>query len=536
MSQPAASGPGSGLPRVLVVGTGFGGIGLAARLVEAGYPVTVLEKADGVGGVWRENTYPGCACDVPSHLYSLSFAPNPDWSRRYSPGPEILRYLEGVAARSGVLPHVRFEVEVAEAAYDEGAAVWRVTSTAGETFEAEVLVPAVGQLSRWEWPRIHGLESFRGEVMHSAGWRPEVPLNGRRIAVVGTGASAVQFVPEIAPLASRLTVFQRSAPWVLPRLDHRYSRLGRRLTTRIPALQRAFRSAYFGLTEFFGVGLLRSPRIGRVLEQACRAWLRHQVPEPELRRKLQPDYGLGCKRVLFTSTFLPALRRPNVRLVTEPIAEVTPGGIRTADGVEHPADVLVLGTGFATTELLAPLRITGAGGRTLQQAWANGAAAYYGLTVPGFPNLFVLYGPNTNLGSGSIVVMLEAQMRYVLDALRRITPGSALDLRPEVLTGFDAEVQRRLNASVWAGCASWYRAPDGRIVTNWPGLPSEYVRRARFSAADYRVLTTSGPVAAQGETPVAEPVVEPVAGPVPVSTAASGRGSGDGDQRPSTTA
>ena len=522
MRQSEDAGARQGLPRVLVVGAGFGGIGLAAHLIEAGYPVTVLEKASGVGGVWRENTYPGCACDVPSHLYSFSFAPNPDWSRRYSPGPEILRYLEDVAARTGVLDRIRFGVEVAEAAYDEAAAHWRVTSTTGEVVEAEVLVPAVGQLSRWNWPDIPGLESFRGEVMHSAAWRPEVPLSGRRIAVVGTGASAVQFVPEIAPLAARLTVFQRSAPWVLPRLDHRYSRLGRRLTGRIPALQKGFRAAYFRVTEAFGVGLLRSAPLARVLAAACRGWLRHQVPDPELRRRLVPDYALGCKRVLFTSTFLPALSRPNVHLVTDRITAVTPDGIRTADGTEHPADVLVLGTGFSTTDLLAPLTVRGIGGRTLEQAWADGAAAYYGLTVPGFPNLFVMYGPNTNLGSGSIVVMLEAQMHYIQDALARLRPGAALDLRPEVLTAFDAEVQRRLNGSVWAGCASWYRTSTGRIVTNWPGLPSEYVRRCRFAAADYRVL--------QGEAPAAPVTAQE---PVPASTSASGRGSGDGAQRPS---
>jgi cation diffusion facilitator CzcD-associated flavoprotein CzcO len=379
--------------------------------------------------------------------------------------------------------------------------------------------------------------------MHSAQWRPEVALNGRRIAVVGTGASAVQLVPEIAPLAARLSLFQRTPPWVLPRLDHRYSAVGRRLTGRFPALQRAFRSAYFGVTELFGVALLRSEPLRRVVERLSRTWLRHQVPDPDLRRRLLPDHELGCKRVLFTSTYLPALSRPNVHLVTEPIREVTPDGIRTADGTEHPADVLVLGTGFATTDLLAPLRIHGLRGRTLDQAWADGAAAYYGLTVPGFPNLFVLYGPNTNLGSGSIVVMLEAQIQYVLDALARIRPGAALDLRPEVLTAFDAEMQRRLAGSVWAGCSSWYRAPNGRMVTNWPGLPSEYARRARFAAADYTALPAAVPTALpaadptglQGEAP-AVPGTDPAQEPLPASTSASGRGSGEGAQRPSTTA
>ena len=478
-------------PTVLVIGTGFGGIGLAAQLLRGGYRVTLLEQSDQVGGVWRENSYPGCACDVPSHLYSLSFAPNPNWSRRYSQQPEILAYLQDVARRFGVLPQVRFGTQVVSADYDDSTARWRVTSSIGQTFEADVLVPAVGQLSRPAWPDLVGLREFRGPVMHSAQWRTEVALAGRRVAVIGTGASAIQLVPKLVGEVSGLTVFQRSAPWVLPRLDHRYSRPGRWLTRRFPVLQRGFRRAYFALTEVFGMALTRSRPLAALIRGVSRAQLRWQVPDPQLRRRLVPDYQLGCKRVLFSSDWLPALGRPNVELITDRISEVIATGVRTADGREHPADVLVLGTGFAAADLLGPIRIHGRDGLPLHQVWADGARAYHGVTVPGFPNLFLLYGPNTNLGSGSIVVMIEAQIGYLLAALAGLRAGQSVEIRPEVAARFDAELQHRLNRSVWAGCASWYRTASGRITTNWPGLPSEYQRRLAFTRTDY--LVREGP-------------------------------------------
>ncbi|MEV6716680.1 NAD(P)/FAD-dependent oxidoreductase [Lentzea sp. NPDC051208] len=467
-------------PEVVVIGAGFGGLGVALSLHRAGFDrFTVLERASDAGGVWRDNTYPGAACDVPSSLYSYSFAPSTSWPRRYSAQPDILRYLRTTAAV--VRDRIRFGAEVVAASFDETRTRWRVDLADGGTVEADVLVCAVGQLSTPSIPALPGLGNFTGEVFHSAAWRHDVDLRGKRVAVVGTGASAAQFVPRIAPVTGRLTVFQRSAPHVLPKPDARLT--GRSHPSRLRAARGGVWLAGEALT-----GLLNAGRLSRALVAAVAAAHRRvQVRDPALRAALRPATQPGCKRVLFSNDWYPALTRPDVGVVTEPITEVTENGLRTGDGREHPADVLIWGTGFTVAGFGLPLRITGRRGQDLAGAWAGRARAHLGLTVPGFPNLFLVYGPNTNLGGNSVITMIEAQCRYVVSAVRHLAEtGTVLEVRRDVAEAFDREMTARLAKGVWSTCSSWYRTADGAITTNWPGGTWEYLRRtARLRAEDF---------------------------------------------------
>jgi cation diffusion facilitator CzcD-associated flavoprotein CzcO len=467
-------------PSITIIGAGFGGLGTAIELKRAGYTdVTVLEKADGVGGVWRENTYPNAACDVPSSLYSWSFAPNPGWPHRYSRQAEILAYIERTAAEQGVLENVRTGVEVTSAAYDEATCTWHLTTAAGEAIETDVLITAVGQLSRPSIPPIPGVDTFEGPAFHSAEWDHDVDLTGKRIAVLGTGASAIQFVPGIQPRAGHVTVFQRSAPYVAPKTDRAYTRLHARAFRRFPRTQAFGRELTWVITEGFNRALVEDTPLKKVVELGWRAQLRRQVRDPELRAKLVPDYPFGCKRVLFSNAWYPALAQPNVDVVTEPVVEVLPHGVRSAHGTTHEVDVIIYGTGFAATEFLAPIQVTGAGGVDLHARWEKGAHAYLGLCMPDFPNLFVVYGPNTNLGGSSIINMLEAASRAITTLLRHTETRAAASIvvRPEAEQRFDTEIQERLADSVWASCHNWYHQDGGRISTNWPGLVAEYQRR-----------------------------------------------------------
>jgi cation diffusion facilitator CzcD-associated flavoprotein CzcO len=474
---------------VVVIGAGFGGLGVALSLHRAGFErFTVLERATEAGGVWRDNTYPGAACDVPSSLYSYSFAPSTSWPRRYAAQPDILRYLHDISAV--VHDRIRFGAEVVAATFDESRNRWRVDLADGGVVEADVLVSAVGQLTTPSIPALPGLGRFAGEVFHSARWRHDLDLRGRRVAVVGTGASAAQFVPEIAPLADRLTVFQRSAPHVLPKPDAPLS--GR----SHPARLRAARAGVWLAGELL-TGLLTAGRLSRGLVSAVAATHRRmQVRDPALRAALRPGTQPGCKRVLFSNDWYPALTRPNVGVVTEPITEVTERGLRTADGRDHPADVLIWGTGFAVSDFGTPVRITGRNGRGLAETWAGRPRAHLGLTVPGFPSLFLIYGPNTNLGGSSVVTMIEAQCRYVVAAVRHLaeTGAATLEVRHDVASAFDDEMTARLTKSVWSTCSSWYRTTDGTITTNWPGGTREYLRRtARLRPSDHEPARTTTP-------------------------------------------
>ena len=476
----------------LVVGAGFGGIGMAVTLHERGIAdFVILEKGDDVGGVWRDNTYPGAACDVKSHLYSFSFAPN-DWSRTYAPQDEILAYLHRVADEHDVPAHCRFGREVATADWVEDTGTWEVVTTDGEVFVTRILVSGVGQLSRPAWPDLPGLADFRGPTMHSARWDHDLDLDDTRVAVVGTGASAIQFVPGIVDRVSHMTVFQRSAPWILPKGDRPYRRWERRWMDRVPGAQLLNREWIFWTNELRILAFNKQDSLlGKASELLCRLHINRQIQDHELREVVTPDYPIGCKRVLVSNDWYPALDRDHVEVETSGIGRVVEEGIITSDGRLVEADVLLFGTGFHSTEFLAPMQITGRGGRQLDRdAWADGAEAYLGITVPDFPNLFLLYGPNTNLGHNSIIFMIESQLRYVVDAIEHLRrrPGTDVDVKREVHDAYNAQVQAEIAESVWnAGCDSWYKDASGKVTNNWPGAAYRYrLATRRFEPEHYR--------------------------------------------------
>jgi cation diffusion facilitator CzcD-associated flavoprotein CzcO/acetyl esterase/lipase len=488
-----ASGDGSRngrpAPSVAIIGAGFGGIGLAITLKRAGIDsLTILEKADRVGGVWRDNTYPGATCDVPSQLYSFSFEPNPDWSRRFSPQPEILDYLERCVEKHDLGPNLRLGTEVIRAEFDEGSGRWRIKTAGGETVEADVLVSACGQLSRPALSRIEGSDRFKGAIFHTARWDHSVDLDGKRVAVIGTGASTIQVVPAIAPGVGQLDVYQRSAPYVIPKKDRPYRPWEKRLFRFFPPARMIPRFQQWLFFEVFISAFNQFRAVGKLGIRMFERNLDEQVSDPELKRALTPDHVLGCKRVLISPDYYSTLERPNVELVTKGVRELTERGVVAEDGTERPADVIVLSTGFESTRFLAPMEIRGRDGVDLNEAWREGANAYLGMTVAGFPNLFVMYGPNTNLGSGSIIFQLESQMAYIADAIERLRrTGGWLSVRPEVQRAFDSEMQSRLSTSVWqTGCNNWYVDEHGRNTNNWPGFTLEYRRRTRrLDPADY---------------------------------------------------
>ncbi len=476
-------------PTLVIVGAGFGGVAAAIELRRHGFDdVTILEAAPDLGGTWFHNRYPGAACDVPSHLYSFSYEQRTDWSRLCSPQDEILQYLREVAGHHGVTGLIRFSQRVADCAVDPASGRWRVRTESGDAFDADAVILATGQLSRPSIPDLPGMERFAGHSFHSAQWDHSYDLSGRRVAVVGTGASAVQFVPEVARRAAHLSVFQRTGNWFLPRRNHVYSPLVRAALRRVPGLQRLRRGFLFNYCESLTLAIRHPRTVGRLAAMRSAAFMRKQLPDPELRARAWPDYTFGCKRVLFSSHYLPTLGRPNVDLVTESIAEVEPTGLRTADGQLHEADCIIWGTGFRATEFVAPMRVQGADGRTLQEVWGDGAHAHLKLTVPGFPSMFLMYGPNTNTSGGSIIFYLEAQAAYIRQALEHVRGGGhrTLDVRPEVEAASDRALQARFAGTAWTGCDSWYRDREGRIVANWPGYMREYLESTReFVPSEY---------------------------------------------------
>jgi cation diffusion facilitator CzcD-associated flavoprotein CzcO len=465
---------------VAVVGGGFGGVGAAAMLKRAGYDdVTVFERGERVGGVWHHNTYPGAACDIPSHLYEFSFAPNPRWSRRYAPQAEIQAYLEDVARGYGVMDRVRTSTEVNGARWDESRSRWVLETTAGP-HEADVLVTACGQLSVPSVPPIPGLDSFAGPAFHTARWRHDVELAGKRVAVIGTGCSAIQVVPAIQPIVDQVDVYQRSPGWTFPKMDFPYRERTKRLFERFPILQRLDRAAVFYFQELAAAGMTSHRWLLRVFRAISLRRINKEIPDTELRRKVIPKDEIGCKRIMLTDDWYPTLTKPNVELVTDRIAEVTASGIRMQSGSERPADVLVLATGFATHGFVAPMEIAGAGGRRLSEEWADVPRAYLGLTVPGFPNLFLLYGPNTNGGSGSVVNTIECGMNHVIAALEELDRSEArrIEVRREAADAFDRELRAALAETVWhSGCTNWYVDENGHDPNQWPWLWTTYRRR-----------------------------------------------------------
>ncbi|HEX4837288.1 MAG TPA: NAD(P)/FAD-dependent oxidoreductase [Solirubrobacteraceae bacterium] len=481
--------------RIAIVGSGFAGLGMAVKLKQAGIvDFVVLERGSDVGGTWHVNTYPGCQCDIPSHLYSFSFAPNPDWSRTYSLQPEIWEYLRRVSRERGIDPHIRFNHEVTAATWDEQAERWLIETSAG-ALTADILVAGPGPLSQPKLPGIEGIESFAGAIFHSAEWDHEHSLVGERVGVIGTGASSIQLVPHIQPQVGRLHLFQRTPPWVVPHRDRETTAWERALYRAFPPAQKLVRAFTYWSRELF-VFTLMHPRAGSLAERAGRRHLREQVPDPELRAKLAPRYRIGCKRTLISNDYYPALQQPNVEVVTDPITAVTPRGIVTADGSERELDTIVLGTGFHVTDMPVAEWVRGRAGLTMDDVWQGTPQAYLGTTVAGFPNMFMLVGPNTGLGHNSIVFMIESQLGYVMDCLRHVQREgiSTFEVREDVQRRFNEDIQRRLDGTVWTsgGCVSWYLDANGRNSTVWPGFTWPFRRRTRrFDPADYELRRRS---------------------------------------------
>jgi cation diffusion facilitator CzcD-associated flavoprotein CzcO len=464
--------------KIAIVGAGFSGIGMAIQLLRDGQTdFTIFERADELGGVWHHNTYPGIACDVPSYLYQYSFEQRKDWKQPCPPGDEIAAYLRDVADSYGVVPHIRFGTEITESTWNEESARWTLAAADGSTHEAEALVLGCGQLHRPRWPEIEGMDEFSGHAFHSAQWDHDYDLTGKRIACIGTGASAIQFVPPVAEQAAHLDVYQRTAPWMLPRKNPEYPKWMLTMVQRVPGVHQIRRAYLFLWMEMVISGLTRYPPIRKVLEAWSHSFMKKEVDDPELLAKITPDYPLGCKRVLFSSYYLEALARPNVELITDRIEKIVPEGVQTDDGTVHEVDAIIWGTGFKTNDFIAPMAVHGRDGAELNQAWAAGAEAHLGITVAGFPNLFLMYGPNTNVAVGTIIYMLESQIGYIADALRvlRDRRARSLEVRADVQKQFNDGVQRQFQESIWTNCNSWYRqAGSGKITNNWPDHMQAY--------------------------------------------------------------
>ena len=480
--------------RVAIIGTGFSGLGMAIQLKREGVDdFVVFEKESGVGGTWRVNHYPGCACDVPSHLYSYSFEPNPDWSRMFSPQPEIKAYLERCARKYGVLPHVRFNTELTELRWDEHAALWHIATRGGQRYTAQVVVSGMGGLSTPSIPKVEGLERFEGAVFHSQQWDHDYDLRGKRVAVIGTGASAIQFVPQIQKQVAQLDLYQRTPPWIIAKPDRAISAAERLLFKLTPAAQRTLRNAIYWQHEARAVGFAVNPRLMVLAKRWALSHIRRQIKSRELRRKVTPDYMIGCKRVLISNDYYPALAQNNVDVITHGIREVRAHSVVSQDGVERKVDAIIFGTGFQATDPLPRGVVFGREGRDLLDAWPRGPEAYKGASVAGFPNLFFLMGPNTGLGHNSMVYMIESQVAYVMDALRTMQDWrlQSVEVSPQAQADYNADMESRSRRTVWStgGCKSWYLHPvSGRNVTLWPGFTWQFRRLTKvFDPAAYRL-------------------------------------------------
>ncbi len=478
--------------RVVILGTGFSGLGMAIRLKQSGQEdFVVIEQAADIGGTWRDNTYPGCACDIPSHLYSFSFALNPYWSRSYSPQREIWDYLRRCAKRYGILPHILWNNKLQEASWNEEDQRWHITTSQGQ-LTADLLILGNGPLSEPSLPLIPGIEQFEGVKFHSAQWNHDYDLTGKRVAVIGTGASSIQFVPQIQPQVRHLSLFQRTPPWILPRHDHRIPTWQRAMFRILPFTQRYARTKIYWRQELIALGFIYRPNILESGMRLSRSYMEKQVKDPVLRAKLTPQYTIGCKRVLLSDDFYPALTQPNVEVITDRIREVRANSILTEDGLEREIDAIIFGTGFHVTDSQLPQYIYGRGGRSLADNWHQGSSAYFGTTISGFPNLFLLIGPNTGLGHNSMIFMIESQLNYILDCLRTMDRRNlgVVEVRPEIQEAFNIEMQKRMQGTVWtSGCKSWYLDANGHNTTLWPGFTFEYRRRIRhFDPQHYNLI------------------------------------------------
>lgn len=465
-------------PTILIIGSGFGGLGMAIQLKKAGiHSFKILEKADRVGGTWRDNTYPGAACDVQSHLYSFSFEPKHDWSRKFGRQPEIHGYMEHCVAKYELAPHLQFNTEVTAAEFDSLLGEWVVTLRTGETLSANVLITATGQLNKPAYPNIPGMNDFAGKSFHSAQWDHDYDLTGKRVAVIGTGASAIQFVPQITPEVKELKLFQRSAAWVISKPDRPFRKWEHTLFARLPLADEAYRSLIYWKNESRALAFTRFDRLLDLFSLEARALAHRHVKDPVKRKKLIPNYRIGCKRILMANDWYQAMNEDHVDVITTGIARVESDAVVTTEGERHEVDAIIYGTGFKATEFLSPMKITGLNDLELSDAWREGAEAYKGISVNGFPNLFMLYGPNTNLSHSSIVFMLESQIHYVLLCLQQLKNEKAafMEVKPAPQRAYVDGLQDRLSKSIWAtGCSSWYTTANGKNVANWPGFTFGY--------------------------------------------------------------
>lgn len=482
----------AGVRDVAIIGAGFAGIGAAIRLLQEGVDDVVLfERDNRVGGTWRDNTYPGAACDIPSRLYSYSFAPNPDWSHTYSGSAEILDYIDRMVDAHGLEPRIRFGHDVTGLEYDESQGVWTIRFRDQEPVRARTVVMAPGPLANASLPDIRGIETYEGAKIHSARWDHDYDFTGKKVAVIGTGASGVQIIPELVKVAESVKVFQRTPGWVLPRLNTATGDRAKGLYRRLPLAEKAVRSAWFWGHESVALGVVWDTPLTRVVEAISRAHLRMQVKDSWLRRQLTPDFSAGCKRLLMTSDYYPALQADNCKLVTWPIARLSPRGVRTVEGIEHQFDAIVFATGFDVSKAGTPFPVTGIEGRDLAAEWSAGAYAYRSVAVSGYPNLFFTFGPNSGPGHSSALVYMEAQIDYITQAIGSLLRfgWKSLDVRPEVQQRYNDDIQRRLQATTWnSGCQSWYLTEDGFNATMFPGFATQYVNQLKtVDLQDYRI-------------------------------------------------
>lgn len=478
--------------QAIIIGSGFGGLGMAISLKQAGYKkIAILEKAGHLGGCWRDNTYPGCECDIPSHLYSYSFEPKHDWSQKFPPQPEILDYIDHCANKYGINPLIQYNTEVKGARYLENEGLWQVTTKDGRVLNSHILISAVGQLSRPNTPNIKGQDAFQGKQFHSAQWDHNYDLTGKKVAVVGTGASAIQFIPEIAKQAAAVTVFQRSAAYVVKKPNRRYPKWEQRLYKTAPILQEMNRQWIYWTNELRLISLRNPERLDKMAKKHFLKLLKDQISDKELRKRLTPNYVLGCKRALMSNDYYPTFLKPHVKLVNDGVSHMTKTGISDDQGNHHKVDAIIYGTGFKATEFLSPMEIHGVDGQELNQAWKEGAEAYLGITVNGFPNLFMLYGPNTNLGHSSIIFMLEKQIKYITKCAQYIVDHDvkSFNVKASVQNKYNQFLADLLKDTIWTlSCHSWYKNEFGKITNNWPTYTFIYEKMTKIPDwQDYKV-------------------------------------------------
>lgn len=475
----------------IIVGAGFAGLCMAIKLKQAGMNnFIILERNDHLGGTWYDNAYPGAACDVESHLYSYSFEPNPDWSRQFGPQAEILRYMEHCAAKYELTPYIRLRTNITKSVYDESTGMWTVTAEGGETFTGRSLITCSGGLSEPSFPDIKGLGSFEGKLFHSARWDKSYDLSGKKVAVIGTGASAIQIVPALVQQVAKLDMFQRTTPWILPKKDKDISSFRRTMYNLFPITRKLYRTRLYWRNELMAIGFVVNPAIMKLGGKLMIRHLNKSVKDPELRKKLTPNFILGCKRILLSNEYYPALEKPNVSVITEHIREINKTGVLTQDGVQHDVDAIVLATGFQAAEGVSRFDVKGKGGLNLNEAWRDGAEAYLGTSIAGFPNMFLVVGPNTGLGHSSMLLMIEAQVGYIMQCLKLMREKNAksADVKKEVEKKYNEQLQSELAKTVWQSgkCMSWYQTKNGKNVTLWPGFTFTFMQKTKkFEAEKY---------------------------------------------------